>query len=123
MVERIVFLPAASRDLEEAYRWYEGRSPGLGQEFTRSVDACLHNIRRNPELHEVVFKQYRQAMVRRFPYAVFYKLADRVVTVYSVFHCSQNPAKLRSRLLTPIRHRIAKKHRKSVNGVTSYNEN
>jgi plasmid stabilization system protein ParE len=98
MAERIVFLPAASRDLEEAYRWYEGRRPGLGLEFIRSVDACLQYIRSNPELYEVVFKQYRQAMVRRFPYAVFYKFADRVVTVYSVFHCSQDPSKWHSRL-------------------------
>jgi plasmid stabilization system protein ParE len=98
MVERIDILPAASRDLEEAYRWYEGRSPGLGLEFTRSVEACLRHILANAELGEIVFKQYRRTMVRRFPYAIFYKLADRVVTVYSVFHCSQDPSKWHSRL-------------------------
>lgn len=98
MVERLVLLPGASRDLEEAYRWYEGRRPGLGLGFAHSVDACLQNIRRNPELCEVVFRQYRRAMVHRFPYAVFYKLSDRVVTVYSVFHCSQDPSKWHDRL-------------------------
>ena len=98
MVERIVFLPAASRDLDEAYQCYEGHRPGLHSEFTRSIDAFMHTIRRNPELYEVVFKQYRRAMVRRFPYAVFFKLVDRVVTVYSVFHCSQDPSEWHSRL-------------------------
>ena len=98
MVERIDFLPAASRDLEKAYRWYEGHRLGLGLEFAHSIDTCLQYIRSNPELHEVVYKQYRRAMVRRFPYAVFFKLVDRVVTVYSVFHCSQDFSKWHSRL-------------------------
>jgi plasmid stabilization system protein ParE len=98
MVERIDILPAASRDLEEAYRWYEGRSSGLGVEFTRSIDVSLQRIQRNPELYEVVYKEYRRAMVRRFPYAIFYKCSDCAVTVYSVFHCSQDPSKWHSRL-------------------------
>jgi plasmid stabilization system protein ParE len=98
MVERIDILPAASRDLEEAYRWYEGRAPGLGHDFARAVEASLRSIHENPELHEAVHKRYRRAMVRRFPYAVFYKFANRVVTVYSVFHCSQDPSKWRRRL-------------------------
>lgn len=98
MAERIVFLPAASRDLEEAYRWYEDHKPGLGLEFTHSVDACVNSICRNAELCEIVFRQYRRAMVQRFPYAIFYKVSDRVVTVYSVFHCSQDPSKWHERL-------------------------
>jgi hypothetical protein len=49
MIERIDILPAASRDLEEAFRWYEDRRVGLGLEFAHAVDACLENIRRHAE--------------------------------------------------------------------------
>jgi hypothetical protein len=58
----------------------------------------MNGIRRSPELYEVVFKQYRRAMVRRFPYAVFFKAQDQVITIYSVFHCSQDPSKWHVRL-------------------------
>jgi plasmid stabilization system protein ParE len=98
MVDRIDILPAASRDLEEAYRWYEGRSAGLGLQFTRAVETCLQYIRANAEMGEIVYKQYRRMIVRRFPYAIFYKLSNRIVTVYSVFHCSQDPSKWHDRL-------------------------
>jgi plasmid stabilization system protein ParE len=98
MSETVVLLPAASRDMDEAYRWYEDRSPGLGREFARSVDACLDGICRNPELYEIVYKQYRRAIVRRFPYAIFFKARNQAITVYSVFHCSQDPCKWRERL-------------------------
>jgi plasmid stabilization system protein ParE len=46
----------------------------------------------------VVHETYRRALVRRFPYAIFYEHAGDVVTVYSVFHTSQDPAKWRQRL-------------------------
>lgn len=37
-------------------------------------------------------------VLARFPYVVFYRYADNVVTVYCVFHASQNPNKWRKRL-------------------------
>jgi hypothetical protein len=38
------------------------------------------------------------ASVHRFPYVVFYKFDNDMVTVCSIFHSSQNPKKLRQRL-------------------------
>ena len=40
----------------------------------------------------------KRAVIRRFPYVVIYHYADGVVTVYSVFHTSQDPNKWRERL-------------------------
>jgi plasmid stabilization system protein ParE len=86
------------QDLTEAYAWYEDRRPGLGEEFLSSLDACVEAIRRTPEMHVLLYKKYRRALVRRFPYAVFYEYGDRTVTVYSVFHTSRDPNKWRQRL-------------------------
>jgi plasmid stabilization system protein ParE len=51
-----------------------------------------------PELHAKVHQDYRRVLVRRFPYAIFYEYAAETVTVYSVFHTSQDPDKWRKRL-------------------------
>ena len=64
----------------------------------RCVEACLHAMCRMPEMHEKVFKDYRRALVRRFPYVIFYEYSDNLVTVYSIFHTSRNPAKWRQKL-------------------------
>lgn len=98
MHEKLTLLPAAQQDIAEAYAWYEGRQAGLGEELLRCVDACLLSIRRNPELYGFAHQSYRRALVRRFPYAIFYEHAGETITVYSVFHCSQNPEKWRRRL-------------------------
>ena len=38
----------AEADLVEAFDFYEGKVPGLGSEFVRSVDAEFARIRRSP---------------------------------------------------------------------------
>jgi plasmid stabilization system protein ParE len=94
----LVILPEAERDIAEAYDWYEARRAGLGAEFLNCVNACLQSIQRMPEMHEQVFETYRRGLIRRFPYAIFYEFANEAVTVYCVFHTSQDPNKWRRRL-------------------------
>jgi toxin ParE1/3/4 len=98
MTDEPILRPQALEDLREAYAWYEAQRPGLGEEFFRCVDACLSRIARMPELHAIVRDNYRRALVRRFPYAVFYEHAEGITTVYAVFHCSQDPKKWQDRL-------------------------
>ena len=51
-----------------------------------------------PEMHAKVHVEYRRALVRRFPYAVFYEYAEGTVTLYGVLHTSRDPNKWRQRL-------------------------
>lgn len=62
------------------------------------VDATIEAILRTPEMYAVIYENYRRALVRRFPYAVFYELENETVTVYCVFHSSREPEKWRRRL-------------------------
>jgi len=98
MAVELILAPEAEIDLTEAYAWYENRRAGLGEEFLSSVDACLESIRRQPEMYRPVHETYRRALVRRFPFAIFYEYAEAAVTVYSVFHTSRDPEKWRQRL-------------------------
>ena len=47
----------------------------------------------NLELHAKIYTDYRRALVRRFPYAIFYEYTGVKVTVYAVFHASRDPQK------------------------------
>ena len=98
MAAKLVVAPEAELDLAEAYAWYEKRRVGLGEEFLSSVDACLESIRRQPRMYALVHEAYRRALIRRFPFAIFYEYAEPDVTVYSVFHTSRDPEKWRQRL-------------------------
>jgi plasmid stabilization system protein ParE len=98
MAARLIIAPEAENDLAEAYAWYEDRRAGLGEEFLGCVDACIQGIVRMPDIYAPIHENYRRALVRRFPYAVFYESDRDTVTVYCVFHNSQDPSKWRQRL-------------------------
>ena len=95
-----VLVPEAKTDVAEAYMWYEDQSLGLGMEFLQCVEAALLSIQRIPLIHPAVMGTYRRALLRRFPFAIFFEVdkVDKHCVVYSVFHCSQDPGKWRERL-------------------------
>jgi plasmid stabilization system protein ParE len=51
MIERVIFTPEADDDVAGAYDWYESREPGLGEDFLRSVEACIRSLQRHPEMY------------------------------------------------------------------------
>lgn len=93
-----VLLPAAKRDVKKAYQWYEEQRSGLGELFLERVEKCLRAIARNPKAFQIVAKGARRAIVKQFPYVIFYRIEARAIYVYSVFHTSQNQQKWMDRL-------------------------
>ncbi len=98
MMYQLAIEPEAEDDLDEAYRWYENQRAGLGHEFIAYVDAGLERICETPEQHAVVYKNVRQALIRRFPYVVCYVFEEPWVSVIAVFHGHRDPAIWKSRL-------------------------
>lgn len=94
----ILILSNAEQDIDEAYNWYEQRQAGIGDEFMNCLNKCFEAIRLTPNVYAFVYKNYRRALVKRFPYAVLYESIDETVFIYSVFHCSQDIEKLKGRL-------------------------
>jgi plasmid stabilization system protein ParE len=94
MAVELILAPEAEFDLAEAYAWYEKRRAGLGEEFLSAVDACLAGIRRHSEMCALVHETYRRALIRRFPFAIFYEYSEGALTVYSVFHTSRDPREM-----------------------------
>jgi plasmid stabilization system protein ParE len=98
MIERVIYTEEADGDVAEAYGWYESHEPGLGEDFLRCVEACVLTVQRHPQLYPVAVDEFRRALVRRFPFEIFYEATDDALVIYSVFHCSQDPEKWRTRL-------------------------
>jgi plasmid stabilization system protein ParE len=98
MTERLIFLPEARNDIAEAYQWYEEQSLGVGMDLLRCLEASFLSIQRNPLIYQMVHIKYRRALVRRFPYSIFFKYNGTQIVIYAVFHCSQDPEKWHARL-------------------------
>jgi plasmid stabilization system protein ParE len=83
--------PEAERDMIEAASWYEQQQRGLGREFLDEALAVFMRLADSPLGHELVHRSARRALLRRFPFAVFYALEGGVVLVVGVLHGSRHP--------------------------------
>jgi toxin ParE1/3/4 len=97
MRPRFLVEAEAEAELAEAFSWYEGRAQGLGTEFTRAVRAAFALISRNPEQFPRVRGDVRRALVRRFPYAVYYIAEDDQISILAVIHTRRHPRRWQSR--------------------------
>ena len=91
MPRELIFRPEAEAELREAFEWYESRVQGLGAEFLLAIDATLASIVRNPLQHPLVHKTVRRALLRRFPYEIFFVLGEHDIVILAVFHAKRNP--------------------------------
>lgn len=92
------FRRAARDELREAYRWYEGRLPGLGQQFLDAVEAVFERIRKNPESFPVTYRDaVRKAPVGKFPYVDRFYLRGDVAVVLAVLHGRRDPGEWQRR--------------------------
>ncbi len=98
MTRSISFLRAAELDLEDASRWYERRSEGLGSAFLQSVQDALDTIERHPRIYPIVHNEVSRAEVARFPYGIVYIVEDDGILIIGVFHNSREPNQWQSRL-------------------------
>jgi len=76
------FHPLAARELVEDSAFYEARAKGLGARFLDAVERAVSLLETHPELGQLAAATIRAFPVRRFPYAVVYRIeADRLYVV------------------------------------------
>jgi plasmid stabilization system protein ParE len=90
--------PLAEADLEDAARWYEDERAGLAERFFGDVDRTFALIRERPLQFPAISGDVRRALLRTFPYAVYFSASEEMVTVLAVLHMRRNPKVWRGRL-------------------------
>ncbi|HWZ74100.1 MAG TPA: type II toxin-antitoxin system RelE/ParE family toxin [Casimicrobiaceae bacterium] len=88
---------AAAAEVEEAFSWYEQQRPGLGEEFLDVVDEALREIAAYPLRQAVLFRDMRRLLLKRFPYAVFYRVYPGTIAVVACMHARRNPLRWKRR--------------------------
>jgi toxin ParE1/3/4 len=98
MTPRLVVRPAAEADITDAALWYEARATGLGADFLRVVAVALAEIQRMPERFPVVQMQCRRALLRRFPYGIYFVASAELISVVACMHARRDPRRWEERV-------------------------
>ncbi len=83
---------SARVDFLEAMEWYGSIREELAVDFLFNLEHALDNILRSPLAYPMIHGNVRRAILKRFPYGVFYSIRGTAIVVVSLFHTSRSPS-------------------------------
>lgn len=97
---KIRLLPEAERDLALGADFYESQQPGLGSYFNDCLTADIESLRFYAGIHEN-YRGFHRSLSKRFPFSIYYKLANDCVDIYAVLDARQDPETIDAILESP----------------------
>lgn len=84
--------PDAQREYQADVAWYQRRSQVAARRFVAEVDRVLAAIAANPNRYGWYDDEFREAVLRRYPYSIVYRAeASGDVLVVALAHASREP--------------------------------
>jgi hypothetical protein len=90
-VYKLEIAAVAALELAEAHDWYEQEEPGLGAELLAEFAIVRKRVLGRPLSFPRVDVDTRRALLKRFPYGVYFVVEEDVVSVTAFFHGRRDP--------------------------------
>ncbi len=97
MARRLVVQPQSDLDIQATAVWYEDQRFGLGVRFLSELDLVLRRIENNPRQFPQLEGEVRRALLRHFPYGVYFIGESHDIVVLAVLHLHREPDMWKSR--------------------------
>jgi len=94
---KVRVLRSALEDLATGRRFYDRRAKGVGGYFFDSLFSEIDSLALHAGIHRVQFGFHRM-LVRRFPFAVYYRVNSGEAVVFRVLDCRRDPYWIRKAL-------------------------
>lgn len=82
-----------------AKAWFTDIHPSLADRFADDLDRTVGFVTDNPEMYAQVYRGLRRAVLKRFDYAVVYRLLYDGIVVLGVLHCKLDPSTMQTRMV------------------------
>jgi plasmid stabilization system protein ParE len=96
--ERLEIHPEALEEIKSALLWYRDRSETAASCFVEEVDGAIALIVQSPNRWPAGRSGTRKYVLRRFPFAVVYRIAAEAIQVLAVAHGHRRPGYWKNRL-------------------------
>ena len=91
MARRLVVQPQSDLDIQAAAVWYEDQRSGLGPRFLDELNLVFQRIRDNPRQFPRVEGDVHRALLRHFPYGVYFLAEPEDIKVLAVLNLHREP--------------------------------
>jgi toxin ParE1/3/4 len=93
--------PEAEAEIREAFAWYEEKRRGLGHQFLVSLASVLERVRRHARSFPADDSGLHKAIIRRFPYIIYFELEEDRACILAVYHGHRRPRTWTDRISEP----------------------
>jgi len=91
------YLRDAAGEVREAAEWYGARNPVLRSAFRLAIRKSVAAAVENPGRFRCVYGEFRRVLMKRFPYAIWFRWHEETVVIVTVIHCARDPDELQRR--------------------------
>ncbi len=91
MTRQVRFSEAAHEEFEESAAYYHRKVYGLGDAFADEIYRLSEAAAETPEMYPSVGEGVRRAVARKFPFSIYFRVHEKEIFVFSVFHGRRNP--------------------------------
>ena len=99
MTRRLVVRPQAEIDVADAVAWYEDQRAGLGNQLPDEIESVLERVVHSPFQFPQIRDEVRRALLRRFPYSVYFCVSHQTVDIIAVLHQHRDPRTWQTRVI------------------------
>ena len=86
---KVLLGDGAEGDLIEIVAWLEEEQSGTGRLFKEELLACVSAVEIFPLMHPEIRSGIRRAVLKRYRYAVYYKVESDQVEILEIVHTSR----------------------------------
>lgn len=80
-------------EIDEAAAYYNKKQEGLGDRLYKDLTETLSFVEKSPLSFQKSRKDYRQALLKRFPYLVIYKVYENKILIFRFINARKHPVK------------------------------
>lgn len=84
---------SAKEDIIEAFLFYENIQTDLGKKLLDYLEKCLESLQNEPYIYQKKYKDFRQVLVKPFPYHVIYEVENSIIIVYKFVYGGRHSRK------------------------------
>ena len=80
-------------EVYEAASYYDYKQKGLGDKLYDDFENALLTLEKNPLAFQLIHKNFRQALLTKFPYLIVFRIYNTKILINKFIHAKKHPLK------------------------------